>query len=75
MQIVIDIADEYYEYLKKLMLNGDVLGARERKILNGTPLPKGHGRLIDINALTFEVKGGDTLLVDAPTILEADKEE
>lgn len=84
MQIVIDIADEYYEYLKKLMLNGDVLGARERKILNGTPLPKGHGRLIDadrlkslysINSANFNtVAGIKKWIDDAHTIIEADKE-
>lgn len=86
MQIVIDIADEYYEYLKKLMLNGDVLGARERKILNGTPLPKWHGRLIDADELFDKVQFADfsssddvnTALLsigDAPTIIEADKAE
>lgn len=73
MQIVIDIPDRIYKrqgYLN--IIDSDIL---RNALKNGTPLPKGHGRLIDINALTFEVKGGDTLLVDAPTILEADKEE
>lgn len=73
MQIVIDIPDRIYKrqgYLN--IIDSDIL---RNALKNGTPLPKGHGRLIDINALTFLVKGGDTLLVDAPTILEADKEE
>lgn len=73
MQIVIDIPDRIYKrqgYLN--IIDSDIL---RNALKNGTPLPKGHGRLIDINALTFLVKGDDTLLVDAPTILEADKEE
>ena len=42
MQIVMDISDEDYEYLKKHNKHG-----LYTSILNGTPLPKGHGRLID----------------------------
>ncbi len=53
---------------------------------NATPLPKGHGRLIDADALKKEsvmcptVGNAETLLLDiwnvehAPTIIEADKE-
>ena len=52
----------------------------------GTPLPKGHGRLIDVNELLkekrcFEDFGGDTFniiheesVINAETIIEADKE-
>ncbi len=49
-------------------------------VVNGTPLPKGHGRLIDADALKNEWKNGfhkkivDALMDDAPTIIEADKE-
>mgnify|MGYP007092164066 CR=1 FL=1 len=50
MQIVIDIPDEY----KKLLDNGDADGSIRKLILlavaNGTPLPKGHGRLADLDA-------------------------
>lgn len=48
---------------------------------NCTPLPKGHGRLIDADALKNEWKNGfhkkivDALMDDAPTIIEADTGE
>ena len=44
MEIVIKIPDEDYEYLKRHNKNG-----LYNAILNGTPLPKGHGRLKDID--------------------------
>ncbi len=57
-------------------------------ILNGTPLPKGHGRLIDVDELditaitTDDYSGNEMLDIvlkedvdDAPTIIEADKAE
>lgn len=55
-------------------------------VANGTPLPKGHGKLIDVDDLTWArhtvnkygyeediVVSWDDI-VDAPTIIEADKE-
>ena len=45
MQIVIDIPEEYYEAIMKIPIyqsTADML-----IIKNGTPLPKGHGDLID----------------------------
>lgn len=74
MQIVIDIEESTYEFTKKhlsLFKSSEIA----RAVASGVVLPKGHGRLIDINALTFEVKGSDTILVDAPTVIEEDKEE
>lgn len=50
MKIVIDIAKEEYECV---MITG-VIGnftAVSNAIFNGRPLPKGHGRLIDADAL------------------------
>ena len=41
-KIVIDITEHEWEYLNKLVKNGDVLGHYERLIVNGIPLPKGH---------------------------------
>lgn len=44
-------------------------------VANGTPLPKGHGRLIDADALAYELKHfGEICLDEAMTIIEADKE-
>ena len=48
MHIVIDISEEMYEDLKYLNVHGFTT-AVEEAVANGTPLPKGHGRLIDVN--------------------------
>lgn len=54
MKIVIEIPDVQYEYLAKIANAGkEPLGYFERVIMWGTPLPKGHGRLIDADALEY----------------------
>lgn len=95
MKIVIDIPEIAYEAFKEWHKN-KVATVEQSIIANGTPLPKGHGRLIDgdkiandINVLKDnwnrygnEYESGrfesydyavDTI-EDAPTIIEADKE-
>lgn len=81
MQIVIDIPNKAYE---KIVKNEYDYGDMNVIIQNGTPLPKGHGRLIDAsNLLTVTDYDGENektyVLYDeidnAPTIIEADKEE
>lgn len=50
MQIVIDIPNEFYEDIKMAdneSFDGFIEGELVRIIQNGTPLPKGHGRLKD----------------------------
>lgn len=85
MQIVIDIPQEIYDdYMScdknEIMENGALI---DKAIINGTPLPKGHGRLIDADSLNFwmtEVdKNYQTVKVvskwqvdNALTVLEAD---
>ena len=79
MKIVIDIPDKKYESLK--MMESDTidwrLGVVEKAIINGTPLPKGHGRLIDADALPLnsidDANYGSNYIRIAPTIIEADK--
>ena len=59
MQIVIDIPTEDYEKMKWTSVkNGakNELDYMRSLILNGTPLPKGHGRLIDADALTARME-------------------
>ena len=82
MQLVIDIDEETYKKYKKCKWkNNGVVGLEwwERAIINGIPLPKGHGDLKDINEIkalgnhrnmtcTFED------IDDATTVLEADKD-
>ena len=77
MQIVIDIPDIDYE---AIMLDKQYDTRRlthyERVIANGTPLPKGHGRLIDTNEIIGKIHGvrSITAVLDAQTIIEADTE-
>ena len=92
MHVVIDISEESYEALR----TGDVIicGQRSGKTLtsvifnavaNGTPLPKGHGRIGDFDAFLkgflFD-KRADNLecgrirkLIEQTTIIQADKED
>lgn len=81
MEIVINIPDRiHYGIDKGITVNGSeasqiVLDA----VKNGTPLPKGHGRLIDADALNFNADYNEPLISKldfdwAPTIIEAEKE-
>lgn len=87
MKIVIDIPEGFYEEVRKdpsilapPFLSCERLG---EIIANGTPLPKGHGRLIDADYLREDFKASKKIsfaermdiscIVDhAPTIVEAD---
>lgn len=76
MQIVIELEDLVYEQIKT---HGNVSEFHEL-INSGTPLPKGHGRLIDENNLWFEDIDDISCVTqrnieNAPTIIEADKAE
>lgn len=86
MKIVIDMPEREYERLQR-DAGWTNLEIYRELIKNGMPLPKGHGRLIDADALkhiigqfslVWEYGQGvsdcwDALLA-APTIIEADKE-
>ena len=86
MKIVIDIPKFVYDMTKaqKKVIDADVeiVG---KAIANGTPLPKGHGRLIDEDEIKWDelwienqygrcCVGYAADLVHTPTIIEADKE-
>lgn len=85
-QIVINISDGTYNRCKNErvgLLPFDIPEVCDA-IKNGTPLPKGHGRLIDADEIQFENAEFDTYgdysrafdaLDYAPTIIEADKTE
>ena len=101
MQIVIDIPEERFEWIKKhkgLTDFSTTLMLYDR-VRHGTPLPKGHGRLIDAdylkdvillhnfhgnnkNIVPYADRRGyrlrqrevDESIINAPTIIEADKE-
>ena len=85
MQIVIDIHERDYQSMKNGHIPYSVLYA----IMNGTPLPKEHGRLIaePTEKEIAKTIGGKndfadcireavkTVFANAPTIIEADKGE
>ena len=91
IELVIKVRKEWYEglldYIQTARISGALsVGALEKNIANGTPLPKGHGALKDADALKKKatmcptVGNAETLLLDIsdvenePTIIEADKE-
>ena len=72
MQIVIDIPDEMYDWYDNGFPDENDAENLWQIIKNGTPLPKGHGRLIDADDIDNHIVGSvDTR--DCPTIIEADK--
>lgn len=88
MQIVIDIPEEEYEFCKK-QWDTECMDVLTIAVKNGTPLHKGHGRLIDINDLLDRIgledndsnredNVGEIITLEdfdfTPTILEADAE-
>lgn len=89
MQIVIDIPEVFYESLREadMILSGQRSGKTFISVIysavaNGTPLPKGHGRLIDDDALKWVFEKNDklngfvqNLIARTPTVVEADRSE
>lgn len=73
MQVVIDIPEEYHNAIKaipNIQCTADML-----IIKNGTPLPKGHGRLIDADYLRdqWKQKRGQSIVLTAVLIWEVEK--
>jgi predicted DNA-binding helix-hairpin-helix protein len=59
MQVVIDISEKDYQTLKKKEeFDAMYLNYYEKLIVYGTPLPKGHGRIGDLDALEQEMING-----------------
>ena len=70
MELIIKIPDEAYELLKSKPTLDNIA---ESIIANGTPLPKGHDRLVEARAVIKALFDKQTI-DDVPTIIEADKE-
>ena len=64
MQIVIDIPEDFYKEIKMY----GAMSVIHKAVLDGIVLPKGHGRLIDADALS----GQPSCIRNAQTILEAE---
>lgn len=78
MKVIIDIPEKQYKYLAKIADVGEEpLGYFERVIMCGVPLPKGHGKIIDVNeAINYidDYALGFFGFDDVPAIIEADTE-
>lgn len=78
MKLIIDIPDDDFLACKH-WVNEGVAQWVESIIANGTPLPKGHGRLIDADALNRKDVNCANVPMNfidtAPTVIEADKEK
>ena len=87
MQIVIDIDEEVFNSVKMGMRYTDDVKNIMAQIENSTPLPKGHGRLIDESEMSQKLDEyyylnemytlkiiKETIKDKVPTVLEADKE-
>lgn len=90
IELIIKISKEDFEIMKhNIVVNNPLCPLSQEeivsKIASGIPLPKGHGKLIDVsdiewakhreerNYIDYEVIDWDDI-VNAPTIIEADKE-
>jgi hypothetical protein len=84
MEIVIRISKEDFEIMKhNIEVDNPLCPLNEKDmvatIANGTPLPKGHGRLIDADKMLDEMKATRTYdilfaLERVKPIIEADKD-
>lgn len=85
MKRIVDIPEEMYDWFDNGFPSEDDYVKLWETIRAGTPLPKGHGRLIDADYLREDFKASKRIsfaermdiscIVDhAPTIIEANKE-
>lgn len=85
MQIVIDIPEEKYNQIINRYKGSNVRPKDyEIAIISGTPLSKGHGRLIDADRLKTHFVGTEQgtdlevylepTIINAPTVIEAESE-
>ena len=75
MKLVINIDEKIYESV----MNGTYCGTLYQELKKGTPLPKGHGDLIDRKELLKlpidKANYPSNYIKYAPTIIEADRSE
>lgn len=81
MQIVIDIPESILNTIQAdEMISREQLAVLQMHILNGTPLPKGHGKLLDEKEVYKKfycrclAKVAKEVLDETSTIIEADTE-
>jgi hypothetical protein len=81
MQIVVNIPDKTYKYFAQGLRFADDVEMAIVAIVDGTPLPKGHGAIKDVSQIEIpmcEDRAYETwvqvAINSAPTIIEKDKE-
>lgn len=87
IELVIKIPEEAYKWIRNEVYDYSYLRQIILGICKGTPLPKGHGRIVDISKIEYlkalhDAKYGEIpwseaikrIKNSAPTIIEADKE-
>jgi hypothetical protein len=80
MQVVIEIDDKLYNRIKYLEPKSNtMLDVLMRSVQNGTLIPKGHGRIADIDKVLEEMRATRTYdilfaLERVKPIIEVDKE-
>lgn len=82
VELVIKIPEKLYKHIMSMQLvilgrscGKTILAEILAAIRRGTPLPKGHGRLIDADAVLAEPFGNTYKDIEiAETIIEADRE-
>lgn len=84
MQIVIDIDEGLYEWIYRQIAVDEGWSEIQSIIMDGIPIPKGHGKIIDTSELLtitdIREDGSEFIYIpyseieNAPTIIEADRE-
>ena len=76
MKVVIEVDKKIYQQAILLQSRGEG-SVYSQIIANGTPLPKGHGDLIDRSKLQPKLHGTKSIIagLEAPTVIPADKEK
>lgn len=94
MQIVIDIPEDHKRVIDNLVIDGkgyllpyEVEDTLAKAVKQSTPLPKGHGDLIDADELFLDIQTDEQMRLgehlawvkeridEAPTIIEAESED
>lgn len=72
IELVIKIPEEEYRRIKEYYEKKDIVESLYSYIYYGIPLPKGHGRLIDIDAVWNEYPNKPFIdcITETPTIIE-----
>ena len=79
IELVIKMSEEYYKSIKddskEFLSKGHKVPSLYEIVNKGIPLPKGHGRLVDADAILVDPYGNTYKDIDiAETIIEADTE-